>query len=186
MSNVQLGQKITSAAERDAVHVALIPLVIGKEDYLHQGSLFRIKYGTHNVALRGHTREDSLGVIDPFLDEYLSEGDRCWGVLFPNMVTGMRHHWFHPAFDNVGVPKNIHESWLRDFACRWNFDWDELMAAATDTDEDWRYVVARGTDLHSKGELGEDHSLFWHHLEAFLDRTFTDEEKDGMGWSCTC
>jgi len=187
-SDVKLGELIVGPAERDAIHVAVVPLVAGEE--LYSGSKFRLAFGSTQVALRGdYNDKDSgnpaIGVVDPFLgDLYIRKGQRFWGVLFPGTVTGMRHHWQHPAFDHPPKAGNEHELWLRQFADKWNFDFEELISAGKGDSE---YVVAQGVDCHSKNDLDDDeHTLFWHHLEAHVGKEFDTEHRDNMGWSCSC
>lgn len=79
--------------------------------------------------------------------------------------------------------------WLRNFADEWYFDFNELIYEA-DREElanNWgRYVVAHGVDLHSRGELGEDHDIFWQNLSIYTGKQYTQEHIDTMGWSCSC
>ena len=66
---------------------------------------------------------------------------------------------------------------------------NEVAQALSDGDynKDYeRYVVAQGRDLHTKKELGEDHDLFWEHLEKMMSKKFDETHRNGMGWSCTC
>ncbi len=187
--DIQLGKKITTPQQRDAVHVAIVPLIAG-EDHLYPGQRFRLKYGTSNIAMcADYNDEDAVGIIDPFLENnaHVRAGDQVWGMLFPNTVTCMRHHWQHPAFEaeNVEITDDEHELWLREFCDEWNFDFNDLISAGTSTG-DGRYVTARGKDLHSVVELGEDHALFWLHLEGYTGQQFDSEHREGMGWSCSC
>lgn len=194
MNDLKIGQLIEGSAQRDAIHVAVVPLVAGET--LYRGTRVRLKSGSLEVVLKGDYNEDAIGIVDPFLsDDYcwrLEKGQRFWCFLFPGSVTGMRHEWQHPAFMNVRPPGSMDEEWLREFADRWNFDWDELIQAATcardPNAEEWEgpYVTARGVDLHSAGELGEDHDLFWEHLEGYTGQKFDQAHREGMGWSCTC
>lgn len=197
MSDVNLGSLITKQQERDAVHIAVVPLIAGEE--LTAGEPFRLKIGTVDVALNGiyNTKSSkhevkAIGVVDPFLPmgkRWLEPGDRFWGLLYPETVTSMRHHWQHPAFNGAPAPMSIHETWLREFADKWNFKFSDLIAAGTGEgiDPDWRYVTAYGKDLHSADELDTgDEDLFWHHLEAYTGKQFNHEHRSKMGWSCTC
>lgn len=197
MSNeLGLGKLITDPdAERDATHVAVIPMIAG-ERWMQPGDKIKLKYGTVDVALRAnHYYDDSqkiVAVVDPFLQDGPEEGQRFWAFLFPGTVTGMRHLWRHPAFTETEIPKPAteHEAWIRDFCDRWNFDYGDLIGAALKTtkyhDDYDRYVVARGRDCHSAEDLGEDNDLFWMHLEGLMNRKFDHEHREGMGWSCSC
>lgn len=186
---VNLGYFPDEKAERDAVHVAVIPLYAGER--LSRGSKVKLKYGSVKVAMCAEYNEkDAIGIVDPFLKDYeVPENGRFWCMLFPGSVTGMRHHWAHPSFEEDKVPKakTVHEEWIRDFCDRWNFNYDELINAATSRiPNDWRYVTAHGHDLHSRAELGEDHDLFWEHLQELMGDIYDEAHREGMGWSCTC
>lgn len=356
---------ISANEQRDAIHVAIVPLIAG--DYLYSGQTFKLAFGSTEIALGTageYDDKNAVGIVNPFIQGQRSfeKGERFWGLLFPGTVTGMRHHWENPAFDNViivpekireftgysvgrdgsvwsyrksagpdnlretpkrlevgsnesghlyvslykndskkhkryvhrlvleafvgpcpdgmecchrdGNPQNNalsnlywgtksqneadkarhgtsnhgerngnakiteevaesirlqyasgktqpqleaetgidqgqisrivnnkawvkyqhneHELWLRQFCDEWNFDFDELIEAGTreeGLDEDGfsnRYVVARGRDLHCASELGSDLVLFWEHLEGYTGKTFGDDHREAMGWSCSC
>lgn len=192
VSDVTLGKLIDSTQQRDAIHIAVVPLIAG--DILHRGSKFRLAFGTTDTALPGDYNDkgkanDAIGIVDPFLDEWqVKKGQRFWGVLFPGTVTGMRHEWQHPSFASVSQPRDDHERWLREFCDKWNFDFDELIEAGVGTaDPEWRYATARGQDLHSASELdaGEE-TLFWDHMEGYTGQSFDDGHREKMMWSCTC
>lgn len=90
----KLGQLITGTAFRDAVHVAVTPVTVtcrldpGDPVALVDGTTDQVEFDFDNP----------VGVIDPFLKHSLRVGDRCWLLLFPGEITGLRHVWTHPAF----------------------------------------------------------------------------------------
>lgn len=186
-SNVRLGQIISpdEVVNRDAIHVAVVPCVAGEQ--LYTRSPVRLRLGSTDVVVSAHVITDAncIGIVDPFLDAlWVQEGARCWVLLKPNTVTGLRHEWTHPAFDEVPAPRNDSERWLRQFADKWNFDYDQMMAAAA---EPGGYVTARGIDLHGADEIGaEDLHLFWQHVGIMHGRSFDTEHRSNFGWSCSC
>lgn len=205
-----LGKKLTAdpvtgEPHRDAIHIAILPAVVG-DDRCYPGHPVKLAYGTTDQVLCAEYNEkEAIGIIDPFLmrlrytdmswdERNVKRGDLVWVFLFPGTVQGMRHHWYHPAIDEVRLTDNEHELWIRQFCDRWNFDYDELIRESTaplsgDNKEEWdreHWVTARGIDLHSAKELGEDHSLFWQHLEALVGREFGEEHRQAFGWSCSC
>lgn len=182
MDQPKIGEKIRGDAERDAIHIAIIP-VIADDDYLWPGVKIRLRHGSHTLVFRDEYSEESIGVVDPFLDGGVKRGEKFWCWLFPGTITGMRHHWQHPAFDQEIEKTGEHEQWLRSFAERWGFHWSEMIENAS---EEGEYVTAYGYDLHSAEELGEDYELFWQHLEGFLNVRFSKSHRESIGWSCSC
>lgn len=187
MAEIQLGKLIKGEALRDAVHIAVVPLIAGTD--LYKGNVVKLSSVDKEIALDGeYNKDQAIGIVDPFLGDYqVPRGSKFWCYLFPNSVTGMRHHWQHPVLDRPLAPlSGDSEKWLREFADRWNFNYDEMISAGIGEENDWRYVVARGIDLHDVRELGEDHELFWFHLEKMTGMTFDEAHREGLSWSCSC
>lgn len=170
-------------AERDAIHVAVVPLIAG--EMLYRGCPFKLSFGTTGSAIECNL-ENSIGVVSPYLEDYtVVKGKRFWGLLKPGSVTGMRHQWSHPAFEESSTPKDVstHELWLREFCDNWNFDYDQLIAAGDSAE----YVVSDGRDLHSRKDLEDgEYELFWMHLEALMGKKYDNEHRETMQWSCSC
>lgn len=79
MEQPKLGQVIPdSTAGRDAVHVAVIPML----------ALRVMQPGEHLTN----------GVVDPFLKNPVLPGQWYYLCLFPGTVTSLRHVWTHPAY----------------------------------------------------------------------------------------
>lgn len=184
MSDIDLTRPPEPGAERDAIHVAVLPVIAGEGMYRNG----KVRLADCGTAYRGEYN-DCIGVVNPFRDGRVEKGDRFWLFLTPNTVTGMRHHWKHPVVDREIPPRDEHEQWLRDFSSRWNFNWDEMIQAAMsseDYDSYERIITAVGHDLHSPEELGEDLRLFWYHMEKFTGEDFSEAHRSGVHWSCTC
>lgn len=97
MEAPKVGQKITGAAFRDAIHVAIAPVTAA--DTLEPGQ---------HVGLDGEGKATGksttyIGITDPFLQERVYPGEMFWLFIYPNTVTSLRHAWVHPAF-KVKVP----------------------------------------------------------------------------------
>ena len=186
-------------ANRDAIHIAVVPMIVGER--MNAGDHVRIMVGTTDRIVQDRSdyygaASESIGIVDPFIKQtsekwYLDVGERVWVFLYPNTITGLRHEWTHPAFVEANRKTALMsdaEKWMRQFADRWNFDYNEMLDAATSTeDSEWgSYITARGKDLHSRGELGDDYLLFWQYLEQMTGRTFSEEHREKVGWSCSC
>ena len=78
---------------RDAIHLAVLPIEAGED--LHRGQ--DIGIGSDGRAYC--TGVKLVGIVDPFLPRKpLNEGDRFWLVVYPRMITSLRHVWEHPDF----------------------------------------------------------------------------------------
>src|SRR5712671_6579854 len=119
-----IGQKLKGQHDRDAIHIAVMPVIAG-EKYLYAGQRLRLAYGTTNTVRSAYADQEAVGVVDPFLPAAtnIQEGDQFWMFLFPGTIQSLRHQWVHPTIDNVPQPKNEAERWIRQFADRWNFDY---------------------------------------------------------------
>lgn len=194
MSDLNLNELPGPDAVRDAIHIAVIPLIAGEDIY--EGKV-KLQVGSKDVALRVRADEPAIGIVNPWHPakpgEYYSvvrKGERFYCLLNPGSVTGMRHHFKHPIFDEAPPIQDESELWLRRFAQHWNFDFDTLIENgikvqnATDPYDYW--VTADGVDLHSASELGEDYDLFWEHLENYTGEKVDEEKRKFLGWSCSC
>lgn len=92
-NKLKLGQIIRGNQERDAIHIAVVPVIVGGVT-LHAGCKFKI---VGNEAVRALV-DEAVGVIDPYLKVALKKGDTVWGFLNPGSIKSLRHHWEHPAF----------------------------------------------------------------------------------------
>lgn len=160
-----------SQAERDAIHIAVIP-VEASED---------LNPGQHIGYKEGKTiNSDYIGVIDPFLTSVL-KGQRCYIFLYPNTITSLRHVWTHPLIGDEKstiISKEASEKWLRDFISEADCpDYDTVIAAALDADDD-EYLHFVDSDAH-----GEIPAEFWDHLEVVTGTKIVTRPKY---FSCSC
>lgn len=91
--NIKLGQLLDGTEERDAIHVAIVPVIANER--LKPGEKVALAVGSQELVYKS---KFPIGIIDPFLEDVVERGQRCYLCLYPNTVTGMRHHWRHPAF----------------------------------------------------------------------------------------
>lgn len=175
MSNPTLGKRPVGN-DRDAIHLAIIPAIAG--ECMTPGKKVMLKDG---VARLSDT--DAIGIVDPFLPEALVSGDRFWLCLFPNTVTGMRHHWSHPAFPDESIDRDAAEEWLREYArCMNTYDSDTEAFERLIEGLENKDLFAYGTDLHGLYELEEADELK-RNAEIYLGKEI---DWDDFEFSCSC
>lgn len=112
-----LGQIITTPQSRDAIHIAVVPVVASES--MQPGQRAAI---THDGKAAPTTDFSTyVGVIDPFLRGAVPTGATCWLYLEPGSITSLRHEWTHPAFEATAVAqvasgKSASEAWMRAWA----------------------------------------------------------------------
>ncbi len=179
--------KIFTQGDRDAVHIAVLPVKAHKE--LRPGE--DIGYDNGKTS-----SENPIGIVDPFLKRIVREGDMFFMMLYPNTITSLRHNWTHPAVTDAAASqeaKLASEIWIRDFIA--NNDtpsYANLIAAATgaplpDNDDgyysysnDGEYLHFNGLDAHS--EIPPE---LWHHVEVVTGITIPQGNR-ATGFSCSC
>ena len=92
-SNPKVGQLITGDAHRDAIHMAIAPVVAAQSlvPGQHVGFI-GLRVGEVGAG-------QQIGIVDPFLpNDDIRAGDRFWLYLYPGSIVSLRHEWEHPAF----------------------------------------------------------------------------------------
>lgn len=87
-----LGTIIDNTAARDAIHLAVEPVIAGEN--LHPGDHIFLRDGKAYGAIG----EKLLGIVDPFLTVPVAKGERFWLIVYPRQITSLRHVWEHPSF----------------------------------------------------------------------------------------
>lgn len=176
-----LGTIIGPGEKRDAIHLAVEPVIAGEP--LRPGEHITIKDGIATAAPDG----EGLGIVDPFLTERVQRGQRFWFVMYPRQVHSLRHVWTHPAFpDSDGVsapaesPKADAENWLKAYAATIPMHMSELLYAAGDWVENREYLVQGG---RFEGYSVPDE--FWVHYSAYTGCE-VPADKRGSFFSCSC
>lgn len=183
MSDVQLGVLAPAGADRDATHVAVVPMTAA-----HQ-----LTPGTHvgivGAGVAGVTADKTIGIVDPYLVKPVERGERFYLCIYPRTVTGLRHVYTHPdldAMDTVAVnQKEVSERWLRDFCDRTNCPgYEAVIAKAIEHQikagwhRDEEYLHFSGDDAH--GEIPPE---FWEHAEIVTGKKLT---RRAAYFSCAC
>lgn len=178
-----LGTLIDDTAGRDAIHIAVEPVVAAISLYPGQ-DIGLTADGARPVGdgVKG------IGVVDPFLSGVVYPGQRFWLLVYPRTITSLRHVWEHPGFDNDAVPfdrKVASEQWLRDFCERSDCpSYESVIGAAIDNRGgsygDFEYLHFSGIDAH--GDIPPE---FWDHVEIVTGQTVPSDER-GTYFSCSC
>lgn len=181
-----LGTIIDETAGRDAIHLAVEPVV----------AVEKLFPGQHVGFVDGGvgTSKTPIGIVDPFIAGFVAPGQRFWLVVYPRTITSLRHVWEHPAFeapaiDVVGhelTPKETSEQWIKDWASTVPLAYDTVMDGARVWIEDkkrggWGEYLNFGGLL--EGESVPD--AFWSHYEAVTGET-VDENHRGSFFTCSC
>ncbi|MFP3645186.1 hypothetical protein [Paraburkholderia sp. SIMBA_054] len=88
---------------RDAIHLAVEPITAG-ERLRPNDDIGIYKGKAYQAGERQFAGEvvhvKALGKVDPFLpnNKFVTEGQRFWLVVYPRMITSLRHVWDHPDF----------------------------------------------------------------------------------------
>lgn len=110
MNETKLGALTDEKAERDAIHVAVAPVVSAEllKPGQHIGIIDKDCAGVCSTP---------IGIVDPFLTRSVKPGERFFMVLYPGTITSLKHHWTHPSFaaiENGAV--NESKRWLEALA----------------------------------------------------------------------
>lgn len=184
MPETILGILIGPTHRRDAIHIAVAPVIAAEDlkpgDHIGfvqepQNKTRRIVMDTTSSLVTSKEKvgkvKNPIGIVDPFLNAKVKAGERFYLCLYPQSVTGMRHEWQHPAFmDEVERQAYEDESekaksikWLRDYAVRINvYDdpeaaYDRLINGLKNGN-----LFAHGSYLHSFSELDDPEDLKRH------------------------
>lgn len=114
METPKLGHLITADAQRDAIHIAVMPCT-ADEVLLPGGCVYIIDGKARSIAGGG------VGVVDPFLNvKSVMKGERFWLMLYPGSITSLRHDWTHPKIDGVDT---VEEDVTKSEAVKWMKKW---------------------------------------------------------------
>lgn len=181
---------------RDAVHLACEPMTAG--EILTPGMHIGIRNG---LAVEAEGNIKALGIVDPFLPHAVTHGEKFYLILFPRMITSLRHVWEHPDFQPVVEeppteeqlhqtllllhdPKAMAKQVIIDAAASIGVEFDELMdhahAKAVDGHHYWVHE-----DDGGKFEGESIPADFWAAYETYTGKTVKEDNKHNF-LSCSC
>jgi hypothetical protein len=190
-----LGQIITENEKRDAIHLAVEPVVA--KEHLRPGD--HVTAEGRFVSRHNAGKDGAVGIVDPFLTNPVEPGQRFWLVVYPRQIHSLRHVWTHPAFPDVpevkedvsrGWPeqREASEKWLRAFCESADCPgWDTVRAGLMGDLEDNDYGQAFSHDgawitFHGRDAHGEIPDEFWDHVEIVTGEKFVR----ATSFNCSC
>ncbi len=168
-------------AQRDAIHLAVVPIVATEKVYP----------GQHLTADGKATGGPPVGIADPFLPGPANPGMTFWLVLYPRTITSLRHAWTHPAFPEAAVAavnapvsdKEASMQWLRDLGDRVGVSANRLIESAREHIHDtsgWSYLIG-GYEMEGESTPPE----FWDHYQIVTGELVPSEKRENF-FSCSC
>lgn len=176
--DIGIGRLIDGHANRDAIHVAVCPVVAKKS----------LKPGQHAGFIEGSTEavidaepSKCVGIIDPFLTSEVRCGQWCYLFLYPGSITSLRHEWTHPAFAKTEAMMVIEET-ARECGLTYDRMMDAAEQWATDTSK-WGEYTFMGDNESYKSV--DDWGAFWAAYEEVTGTKVEDDKKQCF-FSCSC
>lgn len=186
-----LGTIIKDTEKRDAIHIAVEPVKAGE----------RLWPGDHvylidSVAFRANRFNDTnqgVGIVDPFLESAVEQGQHFWLLVYPRQITSLRHVWEHPSFPNVTdeevtnrpkISKELAKEWLVKNLCDEDYaNLDDYVVGILEGTAGYDgYLVTYGTNL--SGDIPNE---FWDYIEVYTGKKVPDSRKENYRYfSCTC
>ena len=182
-----LGTVISTNEKRDAIHIAVEPVVAG--EILGPGDHVRVTDGIATKTMLN----TGVGIVDPYLIHPVHKGERFWLLIYPRQIKSLRHVWSHPAFpdeqekNTKSQDKVVSEAWLRRFCEDGNAPSYEILIESLSNGATNDYDVASSNDgeyLHVSGwdASGDIPDEFWDHIEVVLGKSFPRAKY----FSCSC
>lgn len=180
VSDLKLGELVEGHQERDAIHIAVAPVIAGEN--LNPGNHVALENG---VAVEAIQSVGAVGIVDPFLRKMVKKGQKFWLFMYQNTITSLRHEWVHPAFPDghtlaLAEALSGNREWLQDFAEKHEVSYDKLMAAAHDYLRDGS-LTHIGTDISYEDMESE----FWDRFESVTGIKVSNDKR-GSIFSCAC
>lgn len=175
MSDLNFGTILTKSQNKDAVHMAVAPVVAAC--VLRPGEHIGLDNEGSAVTQGGN----HIGIVDPFLRVNVRVGETFWLFLYPGTITALRHEWSHPAFE-----PSVDKQWIIDFSGRVGLSYQTLMNGAetwleSRQNSEWGSYLNMGPLLEGQHVPEE----FWTRYEA-VTKTVVPEDHKGSFFTCSC
>lgn len=188
MEPIKLGKLIENEGYRDAIHIAIEPVIAGET--LKAGDYIGFNNKGKKEVIKNATK--LIGIVDPFLSIDLKQGDKFYMLLFPNTITSLRHHWTHPEFEEQEVELSREESkkWLTQFATDINASYNEIIYLGKHFYKGnyIKWSVQSGSETDYGGTYAQD---YWYNnreefIKHFKNITGLDLTDVNGGFTCGC
>ena len=177
MNQPEVGKLIEGEAQRDAIHVAIAPVVAGQtlragmHVYLKNGVALANGYGLSQWGPVPDGKTNTVGIVDPYLGkDDLNPGDRFYLFLYPGSVSSLRHDWVHPDFPSEDYAYS--KKWLEEFANGLEdepWDWEEHKPAEGSPYDllmkDAAHFLKEGFIYYGRSENTRLPEGFWKHYK---------------------
>lgn len=181
-----VGVTLDGPKERDAIHVAVAPVIASER--LYPGQHIGLKTdGDHETVT---AKAIHIGIVDPFLPRYVEPGERFWMFLYQQSITSLKHNWTHPAFGGDATQPRamatnpaqaaISQQWIQDFAETYDLTYNRMIEAAKDWIEHGEWLCDGGK---FEGERVPEE--FWEHYERVTGATVDEDKKENF-FTCSC
>ena len=182
-NDLNLGQLITTKQNRDAIHVAVAPVVANGR--LRPGQ--HIGFIDKDAGVVSANAPKRFGIVDPFLKDDVEPGQQFWVFLYPGTIRSLRHEWSHDEFPQVaGQHRTASEEWMRAWAVM-HTPGNYYDDAPCDPDAAYQFAIEAGETMHvGPYECARDDidNTWWDHWEAITGKVAGD--KRGGYFSCSC
>lgn len=189
-----LGKLITEPGEqnqRDAVHIAVVPVIAHHR--MNPGSRVGVHIDIGTRVLADAAAKPHVGIVDPFLEDAIEPGQTFWLFLFQGSVTTLRHEWTHPAFPAVAQQvsesaslvgaRAVAKAAIREIAANTGITYDDLMAAADQYVRDGDYTIQHDSQSWQDRFYGQE-ERFWANYQIVTGKTV--DNTGAHFFSCSC
>ncbi|AFU88118.1 hypothetical protein CcrColossus_gp248 [Caulobacter phage CcrColossus] len=199
-----LGTIIGPEEKRDAIHIAVENVVAA--GILRPGE----DVGFLPDGTVSSKAAKLVGIVDPFLKDYVEKGQRFWLLVYPRQIKSLRHVWTHPDFPDepqaVAQPVRVSRArtvpapppppppepepnpepvsgreWIEQFADRIGQTYDDLMEAADRWAKHGSYTYDNAEGYKSHWDEFQE---FWTHWSLVTGRE--KPEDDSSFFTCSC
>ena len=177
----RIGELITKREERDAIHVAVMPVLA--REYLKAGEHIGVYYEPeYDEYLASKSAPSKIGIVDPYLTVSVKEGDRFWLFIYPNTITSLKHNWTHPDLQNNSSGGGCLPAieWIENFAEGYGLEFSDMMQAADN--------YLKNNSYFNRGGLFEGEYVpaeFWDHYETIRNTKIKEDDR-GSFFTCSC